>query len=213
VYRLGRGYAKEGLYTSPPFEAETVARWGTVRWKATCPDGCSLRFSLRTGNTETPDETWSDWSREIREPADPAVPDARFAQWRLRTDGDGKQSPVVESVTVAYLERNQPPTLTSLSVLPAGETYYEGIPDASPAPVTQVFPSGVRIQYSVTGMGTPPAGEETLDWVRGIRTARWEVTDPNDDGLIFEISYRGEDEGNWKVLEEEWRDPVYSWES
>ncbi len=213
AYRLGKGYAKEGTFTSKPFRAETVARWGTIRWEAGCPEGCSVGFSLRTGNTETPDETWSEWSRETREPADLGVPDGRFAQWRVVSRGDGKRSPVIESITLAYLERNLPPRLTSLVVLPAGETYYEGIPDASPPPVTQVFPSGVRIQYSISGMDTPPAGEETLGWVRGLRTARWEVTDPNEDGLLFDIAYRGDGETNWKILEEDWRDPVYSWES
>jgi hypothetical protein len=213
AYRLGKGYAKDGTFTSKPRQARTVARWGTLRWEASCPSGCSVAFSMRTGNTDTPDETWSDWSGEIREPADLHVPDGRYAEWRLRMSGDGKQSPVVESVTVAYLERNLPPKLTSLVVLPAGETFYEGIPDASPPPVTQVFPNGIRIQYSVSGMSTPPAGEESLGWVRGIRTARWEISDPNDDGLLFEISYRGEDEKNWKILEKDWPDPVYSWES
>lgn len=213
VYRLGEGYARTGTFTSKAFEAQTVAAWGMLSWEGLCPDGCSIAFSLRTGNTGEPDETWSDWSRESPGPATFDVPDARFAQWRARSESNGERTPEIESVTVAYLERNLAPKLTSLLVLPSGVTFHEGLPDASPPPVTQVFPSGVRIQYSITGLGTPAVSEAELGWVRHIRTARWQASDPNDDELVFEISYRGVGEENWKVLEKDWKDPVYSWES
>ncbi|MCK4547526.1 MAG: hypothetical protein KAW17_08815 [Candidatus Eisenbacteria sp.] len=213
VYRLGKGYGGEGWFTSEPFAAETVCRWGMLRWEGECPDGCDVAFSVRSGNTETPNETWSEWSSESRHPAVPKVPDSRYAQWRVRCESRGEETPVIEAVTVAYLERNLPPRLTSLMVLPSGGTFYKGVSDAAPGPVTQLFSNGIRIQYSVSGLGTPPVAAEKLGWVRSIRTARWEVSDPNDDDLVFEISYRGEGEANWKTLEESWKDPVYSWES
>jgi hypothetical protein len=213
VYRLGRGYGKDGRFTSKPFTAQTTARWGTLGWEGECPDGCSVALSMRTGNTAEPDDTWSDWSSESEKPVVPKVPNTRYAQWRVRCKSGGKDTPLIESVTLAYLERNLPPTVTSLQILPSGESFYEGIPDAAPGPVTQVFPNGIRIQYSISGLQTPPVPEEQLGWVRSIRTARWEASDPNQDGLVFELSYRGEGEEAWKVLEEDWKDPVYSWES
>jgi len=213
VYRLGGEYGREGTFTSKVFGAQTVSTWGTLRWEGERPEGCQVHLSLRSGNTAEPDETWSDWSAESREAAVFDVPAARYAQWRARCESRGDATPVIESVTLAYLERNLAPALTSLVVLPAGETFYEGVPDASPAPVSQVLEGGIRIQYSVTGYAADPVAEDQLGWVRSIRTARWEASDPNDDGLVFEIYYRGEGETRWKPFEEEWADPIYSWES
>ena len=41
-------------------------RWGTISWRATTPAGASVELRTRSGNTETPDETWSAWSAPYR---------------------------------------------------------------------------------------------------------------------------------------------------
>ena len=39
-----------------------VSTWGTLSWRATAPTGNQIEVYTRSGNTETPDETWSAWS-------------------------------------------------------------------------------------------------------------------------------------------------------
>jgi hypothetical protein len=43
-------------------DTTTVATWGTIRWQATMPPGTAIELHTRTGNTRTPDGTWSGWS-------------------------------------------------------------------------------------------------------------------------------------------------------
>jgi hypothetical protein len=62
VQRLSRTRAARGTYTSEVRDAQTVAPWGAIKWQAVTPGGASVAISTRSGNTRTPDETWSDGS-------------------------------------------------------------------------------------------------------------------------------------------------------
>jgi len=62
VLRLSASRADRGIYTSDVRDAQTVAAWGTIRWRAQIPAGTRVDISTRSGNTRTPDETWSDWA-------------------------------------------------------------------------------------------------------------------------------------------------------
>ena len=57
--------AERGTYTSDVRDAQTVAPWGTIKWQALTPAGSRVEISTRSGNTRTPDETWSDWSAGV----------------------------------------------------------------------------------------------------------------------------------------------------
>ena len=62
VFRLSPTRADRGTYTSDVRDAQTVATWGAIKWEAQAPAGTRVEISTRSGNTRTPDETWSDWS-------------------------------------------------------------------------------------------------------------------------------------------------------
>jgi len=52
-------YAPSGTFTSRVFDAGLLVAWGIATWTADVPGGASLAISVRTGNTPTPDGTWS----------------------------------------------------------------------------------------------------------------------------------------------------------
>jgi sugar lactone lactonase YvrE len=62
VFRLSSERASRGTYESEARDAQMVATWGVMSWHATTPAGSSVELFTRTGNTETPDDTWSVWS-------------------------------------------------------------------------------------------------------------------------------------------------------
>ena len=62
VFRLSPQRAAEGTYTSLVRDAQTVADWGTLSWRASVPSGSRVDVFTRSGNTATPDDTWSAWS-------------------------------------------------------------------------------------------------------------------------------------------------------
>jgi hypothetical protein len=101
-----------------------------LSWRATVPAGGRVDVFTRSGNTATPDDTWSAWSGPYSAANGEEIksPNARYLQWK--TVLAGKQaSPVLTSVSAAYVQRNLRPKVTSLTVHPAG-TVFKPIPPA-----------------------------------------------------------------------------------
>ena len=121
VFALSPEAAKRGTYESDIRDAGTVASWGVIRWRAAL-NGGQIEVSTRTGNTSTPDETWSPWSKPYTNAGGEqmASPNARYLQWRLTMSSTGTVGPVLTSVTAAYLPRNLRPLVSSITVHPAG---------------------------------------------------------------------------------------------
>ena len=62
VFALSSAAARRGTYESDVRDAGTVATWGAIRWRASRRAG-QVQIVTRSGNTATPDETWSAWSK------------------------------------------------------------------------------------------------------------------------------------------------------
>ena len=83
LLRLSATRADRGTYTSDVRDAQTVAMWGTIKWQEGSGGG-RVEMSTRSGNTRTPDETWSDWTAPYpdRDGSPITSPRARYLQWR-----------------------------------------------------------------------------------------------------------------------------------
>ena len=68
LFALSPSPARRGTFESDVRDAGTVATWGVIRWRATTNSGAVNVFT-RSGNTATPDETWSAWSAAYSNPA------------------------------------------------------------------------------------------------------------------------------------------------
>src|SRR5262249_21309973 len=68
LFRLSPTRAPRGTYESDVQDAQMVSSWGSISWRGTTPAGGKLEISTRTGNTETPDDTWSAWSAAYTTP-------------------------------------------------------------------------------------------------------------------------------------------------
>ncbi|MGE3512661.1 MAG: hypothetical protein AB7N65_27675, partial [Vicinamibacterales bacterium] len=120
VFRLSANRAPRGTYESDTRDAGMVSSWGSISWRATMPAGSRLDVSTRSGNSETPNDTWSDWTAPYANPTGSPIvsPKARYLQWRAVLSGTA--SPVLTSVTAAYLQRNLRPEVQSVTVHPPG---------------------------------------------------------------------------------------------
>ena len=54
-------YAASGTYLSRVFDGGQSTAWGSASWNATIPSGAGLTISVRTGNTPTPDASWTNF--------------------------------------------------------------------------------------------------------------------------------------------------------
>lgn len=119
VYSLSSDYHAGGSLLSTTMDAKLAARFGAMNWYAETPAGTSLSIATRSGNTETPDETWSDWSAEQTDPTSAKVlsPPGRFLQYRVTFKTSNPQAtPLLRSLVVRYRTANQAPAISSLTV-------------------------------------------------------------------------------------------------
>lgn len=211
VYRMSRAPRPEGTYTSEVLDAQRVARWGRIEWTGETGGG-EVRLAVRSGNTDKPDDTWSPWKETGSDrSAQTDVPPARFLQWRAVLKGGGKDGPSVRRVRVSSLENNLPPVVSQVEVMPSGTRFYDDVPELRPRSLYQALPGGVKVQYQFDQGGDqemPP--EQRAPWTQGIRQVRWEAVDANADELVYDLSYRREDEKRWKVFAEDVDGKLYS---
>jgi hypothetical protein len=187
VSMMSSGLANEGAYTSPVLDAAQISRFGKIQLHGSIPAGTSLKVATRSGNVaEASDTTWSKWTADA--PATRFVPvtspSARYMQYRLTFTGkDGKETPVVEDVDVAYQIPNLPPVVKSIRIT-------DKPPPAAPMPKVEPTPS--------------PARTETITW---------ESSDPNSDTLEYNLFFRINPDAPWIQLKEKLKETTYDWDT
>jgi len=213
LYALGSEAAREGTYTSQPYDLHSVASWGNVN--ASIAGAGEVFWSTRSGLSEEPDEGWSPWSKEtpMKETAAVTSPAARFLQYRLRLQRRGSAGPVISAIEIAYLQRNLPPEIGSIEIYGPDNPFMEGGPEYRPPQISQSFAGGLKVEYSVPRVGPKQVSDPSAAWARGIRTVAWEALDPNGDGLRFNLSIKADDEKEWRRLVQDHPERVYSFDS
>ena len=215
VFRLSSQRATEGTYTSVVRDAQTVADWGTLSWRATAPAGARIDVFTRSGNTATPDDTWSAWSGPYANATgeDIKSPNARYLQWKAVL-ASKSASPVLTSVNAAYVQRNLRPKVTSLTVHPAGTVFQKPYPTGDPdiAGFDDQAPDRRILSATANPTGTSSALGRRV-YQRGLQTFVWRAEDANDDDLRYEILYRREGETAWKSLKSDLEDAIFVWDT
>jgi sugar lactone lactonase YvrE len=219
ILRVTTGQAEKGTYLSDVKDTQTVSTWGAIRWRAVTPSGTSVELFTRSGNTKTPDSTWSDWSKAytnaMGEPI--ASPKARYLQWRAVLAGSGKATPVLTSVTSAYLPRNARPSIASITVHPPGTVFQRPFPTGDPELAGfETSTSDGRApnpgsSSSASSSAGVPLGRRTYQ--KSLQTFAWRADDGDEDKLQFDVYFRREGETDWKVLRRGLWDGIYTWDT
>ncbi len=214
VFRLSSQRADEGTYTSVVRDAQTVADWGTLSWRATMSAGARVDVYTRSGNTATPDDTWSSWSGPYSVATGEEIksPNARYLQWKAVLAGK-QNSPVLTSVSAAYVQRNLRPKVTSLTVHPAGTVFQKPYPTGDPdiAGFDDQAPDRRILSSSANAPSSSALGRRVYQ--RGLQTFVWRAEDANDDELRYEVLYRREGETTWKSLKSDLEDAIFVWDT
>jgi hypothetical protein len=219
VLALSSSPARKGTYESDIRDAGTVASWGALRWRASGRRG-QVQIVTRTGNTATPDETWSAWSEPYTAAEGEQItsPNARYLQWRATLTSEGSDGPVLTSVTTAYLPRNLRPDIVSVTVHPPGAVFQR------PFSTGEMEIAGFEDNTSDGRRPTPSASPATSAspaspslgrrvYQKGLQTIVWRAEDDNDDRLQYDVLYRREGETAWKPLRRGLWDPIFVWDT
>ena len=114
-------YAASGMFYSRVCDAGQLVTWHTLAWSADTPAETSLALSYRTGNTPTPDGTWTSFA-PVSASGGAVTSNARYLMYAARlATSNTTQTPVLKDVTVSYLPYAPPAIVTqpvSVAVVP-----------------------------------------------------------------------------------------------
>ena len=220
VLALAGATASSGTYTSEVKDATTGATWGLLRWDGDTPNGSTLRFSTRSGNTSTPDETWSDWVALRDDDGTQRIDSApaRYLQWKVELGrSTAGAAPALDGVTLTYLPRNQRPRVASLTVHPPGVVFQQPFGTQEPpdlAGFMSTTPAPARDQ--ALAVATPTASGGAVGrrlYQKGFQTFQWEATDVDKDDLRYQIWLRRVGTDEWRLLARDLIGSVYTWDT
>lgn len=185
-YRVGGSAPRTATYLSKVYDTDFVSSWGNLSWRG---QG-RLVFQTRTGNTEAPDATWSDWSAGLERPGRITSPPGRYLQFRAKWERD--QAAVLRAVEVFYLNRNQRAIVTEVTVR------------------NKALPAKVDDEAVSQASANPPPRSAVFK-------IAWKVDNPDRDGLRYRLYFREEGEGEvWRPItrpQEILTKTEYEWET
>jgi hypothetical protein len=217
VYKLQNQRAATGTYESKTMDAKAVASWGKMSWRLQNSAGGTVALSTRSGNTEKPDNSWSEWSPAYTAPGQQiSSPRARFLQWRAsfkRSSAQGVLPENLERVQIAYLQQNLRPQVVSLEVLPCGIELQKQ-PSLALGGLSLTTPATTSDGRSLNAPRErgrerqPLAPRQVLQ--PGAQSFTWKATDDNEDSLEYSLYFKGEEESDWKLLQKKITDTFYT---
>ncbi len=218
AHALSKGSGEGGTFTSKVLDAVTASSWGQIRFEADAPAGTRVELRTRSGQTPTPDNTWSDWSPPVVAAAGAAIdrPAGRYLQVRVTMAGTPTATPVLHTVVAAYLQQNLRPALSALVVHPPGEVFQRPLAASGEVEILGLGPHDApesRLQSRPRGSSAPVTAFSRRLYQKGFRTLSWRGEDDNDDSLVYDVTYRPIGAKTWSVLREGLTEPVLAFDT
>jgi hypothetical protein len=218
LHSIEAGSGQRGTFTSKVKDTETVSVWGRLHWEAEVPPGAEVQIQSRSGNTTTPDSTWTEWSAPYpHKDGDPVTNErARFLQIRVTMSGKDGANPALDSVTAAYLQRNLRPQVQSITVHAPGEVFQKPISISGETEILGLEggPSSDRPGAGAARANMPPATSYSRKlFQRGIQTFSWKADDSNGDTLVYDVFYRAVADRTFRPLRKGLTEAVLAWDT
>ncbi|HEX8616090.1 MAG TPA: WD40 repeat domain-containing protein [Thermoanaerobaculia bacterium] len=203
VYRMESGTAAAPQFTSAAKDAERFSRFGNYRIEGRNLNAGNIAIAFRSGNTRTPDATWSGWSTpQSTLEGNVASPAARYVQWRLTMPKPASDA-TVDTVTLAYMNRNIAPEIEALGVQDPAVVFISSAYPSAPQVVEATNPDEYGIFSSLDSpRDRTPAEQGKRMFRKGFRTVSWRASDDNGDSLRYMLSFRMKGTESWLRLRE-----------
>lgn len=159
----------DAVWTSKALDAGLRATFGRLAWRS---EG-QVQLETRTGNTETPDTTWSPWSKPLAQPGDVSSPPGRYVQMRARFGKDAKA--VLRELVLSFVTDNARAIVTSIDAVAKNQP--------RGALKTGVVASGAEV----------PKAQHTVK-------ISWKVDNPDHDELRYRLHYRIDGQQTWRSV-------------
>lgn len=212
VYRLESNPNQKSEYRSVAKDLERFSRFGHFRLEGGGLTPSTVMVSFRSGNTLTPDETWSAWSTAVNGSEGAIdVPPARYLQWRLNFNRPTAAT-YVDAVSLSYVNRNVAPVIDNVAVLDPGVVVVSSTYPPLPQVVEATNPDENGIFASLD-----PARDRSDPGKRvfrkGYRTAVWKARDSNGDSLRYQLRFRRRGDTKWLGLRENLEESQFNFDT
>ena len=214
--RLENSLAAAGTYRTAVHDAKTISRWGRLSWNGAGLDAAPVEFQTRSGNSARPDDSWSDWSEKITAEDGKAAagftggaissPPARYIQWRATLRNADGRLPRLRTVRLAYLPQNSAPVIRSVTV--TGSTSSSSSESGTASTAGADASAAYSITVSASGAESPQAAAGNSQTSVGgsgkkMMAVSWQAEDADGDKLIATVSFREDQESEWKVIKKD----------
>ncbi|HEU4521690.1 MAG TPA: hypothetical protein VFT12_06790 [Thermoanaerobaculia bacterium] len=201
VYRIEQTPSTGGEFRSAAKDVERFSRFGHYRIDGKEVNGGAVAIAFRTGNTRTPDGTWSAWSTaSTATEGNVQAPAGRYVQWKL-TMPKPASGAVVESVSVAYVNRNVAPVIENIAVQDPAVVFISSGYPASQQVVEATNPDEYGI-FSSLEAARDRNEQGKRAFRKGYRTIMWRARDENGDSLRYSVWFRMSGTDRWLRLRE-----------
>jgi hypothetical protein len=154
----------DAVWTSKTLDAGLRARFGHLTWQGSG----SLEVSTRSGDTQTPDTTWSAWSTPVAQGAAIASPTGRFVQVRARLRD---ASSTIGDIELPFVTENLRAVVTEVTARQKGIAH--------------------EAKEGIVSSGSEPPKHDSVVHVT------WKVDNPDSDELRYRVHFRREGDARW----------------
>lgn len=212
VDRFGSSGRGARVVTGPVLDAARPVAWGRLSWRGYPLDG-SPRWSVRWGNRETPDATWTGWSSAWKdEDHELKASAARFLQWRVELPSGAGEEFRLTSVSVSAWGENRAPVISELRQESLQGVRMGGLLVQRPN-LTHTFASGLKAEFSRRQDLQQPDPDLRSRLGRGVVVFTWSAEDPDHDTLEYRLECRREGAEDWRLVTEGVGDQLGSWDT
>ncbi|MDP9194645.1 MAG: hypothetical protein M3P06_23355 [Acidobacteriota bacterium] len=201
VYRMESRPSATAEFRSTAKDVERWSRFGHYRVEGRNLANGSVAVAFRSGNTRTPDATWSSWSAaKASTEGSIDTPSARYIQWKLTMPKPSNDA-AIDGVTVAFMNRNVAPSIEALAVQDPAVIFISSAYPSAPQVVEATNPD----EYGIFTSLDNPRDRANADpgkrmFRKGFRTVTWRASDENGDTLHYSVAFRAKGSGNWLRL-------------
>lgn len=201
VYRMEAQPSATAEFRSTAKDVERFSRFGNYRVEGRNLNAGDVAVAFRSGNTRTPDATWSSWSKQQGTlEGNINTPPARYIQWKLTLPKPNGEA-AIDGVTVAFMNRNVAPSIDAVAVQDPAVIFISSAYPSAPQVVEATNPDEYGIFTSLDSPRDRAAADQGKRMFRkGFRTVSWRASDENGDTLQYSVAFRAKGSSNWLRL-------------
>jgi sugar lactone lactonase YvrE len=182
IASIENSLSDKGVYFSEVYDLQIQSKLGRIYWEAQTPGQTEVLLYIRTGNSNVPDKTWSQWSPPFTDSENSTIniSDCRYFQVKAVLNSKGAaETPYLDRFKVFYIQSNISPQLNKTEI-------------KKPTSTPGRDPSDMKTK-------SPPQKTANSNYL----IARWRAVDRNEDKLKYSVYIKKYNARNWILVKED----------